>query len=57
MLRAVTQALLSMTSPIAALFVAPGSINFEFVQMGVLLVLMIFAALIIWYLPQLFKRK
>jgi len=57
MLREITQVILSLAGVIAAFFVSPDSINFNFMQLGVVLVMMIFVALVIWFVPEFFRRN
>jgi len=57
MLREITQIILSLAGVIAAFFVSPDSTNFNFMQLGIVLIMMIVAALIIWCIPELFRRN
>ncbi|MHC5305680.1 hypothetical protein [Bartonella sp. LJL80] len=56
MLRAAAQAILDCAGFIASIFVPQDATNFDFIQMCVALLMIIFVALAIWYLPQLFHR-
>lgn len=57
MLREITQIILYLAGVIAAFFVSPDSVNFNFMQLGVVLIMMIVVALIIWCVPELFRRN
>lgn len=57
MLREIVQSILSVAGVIAAFFVSPDSINFNFIQLCVVLIMMIIVALIVWCIPELFRRN
>lgn len=56
MLREMAQLVLSFAGYIASFFVSPASPNFNFIQMGAALVMMIVGAVLIWLIPQIFHR-
>ncbi|WP_297323481.1 hypothetical protein [uncultured Bartonella sp.] len=56
MLRAVAQAILDCAGFFTALFIPEDATNFDFIRMGVALVMLIFFALICWFIPQLFHN-
>ncbi|WP_295897694.1 hypothetical protein [uncultured Bartonella sp.] len=56
MLRAVAQAILECAGFITALFVPEDATNFDFVRMGVALVMLLFFIMICWLIPQLFHH-
>ncbi len=56
MLRAVAQAILDCAGFIAAFFFPQDSTNFDFIRMGVALMMIIIFALIVWLIPQIFHR-
>lgn len=56
MLRAVAQAILECAGFITALFVPEDATNFDFIRMGVALVMLLFFIMICWLLPQIFHH-
>lgn len=56
MLRAVAQAILDCAGFLTTLFIPEDATNFDFIRMGVALVMLIFFAIICWLIPQLFHH-
>ena len=56
MIRAVAQVILDCAGYITALFIPEDATNFDFIRMGVALVMLIFFSILCWLLPQLFHH-
>ncbi|MFB9947945.1 hypothetical protein ACFFP0_03745 [Rhizobium puerariae] len=57
MLRILAQAILSAAGVIVAFFVSEGDVSYPVYQMVVSLVLIVIAALLVWYVPKLTRRN
>ncbi|EJF89353.1 hypothetical protein [Bartonella tamiae] len=56
MLYSISEKILDCAGYVAAFFISPDAINFNFIQLGVVLLMLIAIALVCWFIPFIFRH-